>query len=68
MTRFREYIECFADVDCSLGFDLALFAVGKCKIIKRVVLHLIGCSHNSPFELRNYEDFSNYIKTIVDSV
>jgi hypothetical protein len=29
---------------------------------------LIGYSHNSPFLLRNYSDFSDYIKTIVNWV
>jgi hypothetical protein len=66
MTRFPEYIEGFADVDCSLGFDLAVFVVGKCEIKKRALLHLIVYSHNIPFELRNYSDFSDYIKTIAN--
>jgi hypothetical protein len=66
MAGFREYMDCFADVDCGLGFDLAVFVVGKCEIRKRVVLDLIGHIHNSPFEVRNYSDFSDYVKTIVD--
>jgi hypothetical protein len=68
MRGFPEYMDCFADVDCGLGFDLAVMVVGKCEIKKRVVFDLIGYNHNSPFELRNYSDFSDYIKTIVDLV
>jgi hypothetical protein len=66
MRGFPEYMNSFADVDCALGFDLAVMVVGKSEIRKRDLLHLIGYSHNSPFLLRNYSDFSDYIKTIVN--